>query len=112
MNKQKAGIYVKSYAIKVLMPLSGNICVTVGTPASLERMFTSFRECVAKTHKQKVEYDCVRALLKYAVTFNATYCEIDASNNDVEVTLYFKELDNMIKFCDGMEQAIENSAMK
>lgn len=112
MSERNQLVRVRNYAITVFMPMGKHICNTVGEPDALEKTFIAFRDRVAKTHAQKVEYDRVRALFKYASTLGAVRCEVKHCIVDIVITLYFKDAERMVQFRDGIEQAIESAAMK
>lgn len=106
-------IKVKNYAITVSIPqIDVSICNTEGVVENVEKIFISLRDYAAQTYAQKVGYDRIRALLKYAATLGAIRCELRNWNYKLDVILYFNDVHSMIDFKNGVMEAVANSAIK
>ncbi|MBO5178732.1 MAG: hypothetical protein J6B87_00070 [Clostridia bacterium] len=103
---------VKGYSITVVISLKKPVCNTEGPVENIERIFTSLRNYAMLTHQQKVEYDRVRAIAKYASTHGATWCELKSVKEKLHIILNFNDAESMVEFKNGLDSVIESSDMK
>ena len=111
MCERNFNIQFKECAISFIVPISKMLCDTHGLVKTVEKMFNSLREC-SKQYEDKVEYDRIRAMLEYANSHRATWCELKPANESTVITVYFADTDGLIKFQEGVVEAVECMAMK
>ena len=111
MSECSFNVQFKECGISFVVPISKMLCDTHGLVKTVEKMFASLRDSTKK-HEDKVEYDRMRALLEYANSHGATWCELKPTNVSTVVTLYFTDTKSMVAFEEGVEEAVENIAMK
>lgn len=103
---------VKEYAMTVVIPMTRPVCDCEGAVENAEKIFISLRDYAARTHRQRVECDCARIIIKYARTHGAERCEFKSVEENLEITLHFDDADCMMKFKEGLAQAVENAILK
>lgn len=111
MSERNFNIQFKECAISVIVPVKNILCNTRGLVKTVAKTFASLRDC-SKQDEEKVEYDCMRAMLEYADIHGATWCELTPASVSAIVTLYFTDTTDLIKFKEGVAKAVESVAMK
>ena len=103
---------VEEYILVVSIPLESSIHVESRNVSDVEKFFIS-KVKNESNHDKKVEFDRVRALLKWASCCNARLVDIlHNSNHKLKVSLGFSSLESMIDFRDAMSESVSDAAMK
>ena len=103
---------VEEYVIVVKLPSSIFFVYKKDrTLADVEKFFEEKRDKDFDSNR-KVEFDRVRALLKYASCFNAVLRGVETDFHDIVISLGFKSHEEMLKFRDTMEEAVEGAIIK
>lgn len=103
---------VERYTIVVSVPMSLKLITIKGQNIyEVEEAFAKKRERT-DDKRRKIEFDRVRALLKYASTFSAQLEEIYNSHKKLVITLSFDSLESLNQFSNTMSSEVNNATMK
>lgn len=103
---------VERYAIVVSVPISQAMAIIKGQNIDeAEKSFARRRDS-EQDYNRKIEYDRIRALLKYAGCYGAKLEDLHNVPNKLEITVSFVLIDYMLDFRDTLDAAMADSVMK
>lgn len=107
-------IKIESYVLTVSMPLNQPDLVVANKRLKLSEVEESFIRLrdTAMSSYEKVEFDRVRALLKYASCFGADLVDFEHKARNLTVLLKFTSLDSVVEFSNTMAQSVSDATMK